>query len=120
MLFKSMEQRLKIVEDQLSEMTEVITKMPSAINPNHHANLVTSATPVSKVPIQEFAVDQKAAKIEGLGENGYEWGTGGSNVVFTLHNLTIGISTDSRDPLDVRKLTHEFAQIIADALREAT
>ena len=64
--------------------------------------------------IKEFAAKEGALRLEGIGEEGYAQGR---SVVFMLRNLTIAIGTNVRDPLEGKKLSHEFARIIADALR---
>jgi hypothetical protein len=69
--------------------------------------------------IREFAAEQNATKLEGLGDEGYACGAGGKSVVFILGNLTIAITTNAHDPLEGKKLSHEFARIIAEALRHA-
>jgi hypothetical protein len=69
--------------------------------------------------IREFAAKEGALRLEGIGDEGYADGAGGRSVVFMLRNLTIAISTNMPDPLEGKKLSHEFARIISDALRSA-
>ena len=67
--------------------------------------------------IREFATDEKATKVEGLGDEAYAHGKNGASVVFRMNNLTIAISTNAGDRVNRQMLVREFARLVADALR---
>jgi hypothetical protein len=88
---------------------------------------------IVRVSIQAYASESEAAKamrrfaayertldrLTELGDGGYSWGLGGSNICFRKGDLTIWVSTSVTNLKDAVKLSQDFAKQVEAALPAA-
>ncbi len=63
-----------------------------------------------------FVVDMKATPdVPDVGDEGYSWGTNAS-IVFRKRHLTVNVNAQGDDLKDEKKLSKQFARLVADAI----
>jgi hypothetical protein len=68
-------------------------------------------------PMRRFSSESRTLdRLPELGDGGYSWGMGGSNICFRKGDLTVWVSTGVTNLKEAVKLSQEFARLVEAAI----